>query len=80
MIYNNEFETLPREAREASSCAACARRGTGLRDGAFFRKNFDEAGVNPEISRPSKISGVCPSPRSRTFATIPLRRFAVYDG
>ena len=49
MIYNQEFETLPREALEALQLSRLKQVvGRVYHTVGFYRKAFDEAGVTPE--------------------------------
>jgi len=53
MIWDDEFETLPREALEALQLSGQGNGGEGLFNPALFtRKKFDEQGLKPSDLNP----------------------------
>ena len=49
MIYNEEFETLPREALEALQLKRLQQVVNRVYHGVgFYKKSFDKAGVTPD--------------------------------
>jgi hypothetical protein len=73
MIYDIEYETMPREALEAIQFRRLkATIDRGYASVPFYRKKFEEAGLTPGDSSVCKICRNCRSPPSRISETIIL--------
>ena len=77
MIYNEEFETLPREVLDSLQLKRLKNVVERVyHTVGFYRKKFDEAGVTPEDIHCLDDLKRLPSPPSRTCATTILSGFS----
>jgi phenylacetate-CoA ligase len=75
MIYNEEYETLPREVLEALQLKRLKQVVQRVYPPVgFYRRSFDQAGVQPDDIKSHDTSGGFPSPPSRDLRdNYPLR-------